>query len=106
MIISYVAKIEHSVKSRDYDSAINLCNRLNITLTVEFFRLLCEATTAEWFSLVNVAAVCGNIDILKTAFENGGRADNHTCSLALFGGHLSTLFWLVNNGCPFDKSWK
>ena len=116
----------------------NGCARKNMQLCCIFFRScekVCVHTLfpAPWDSdTIFLAAMYGQLETLKYAYENGcpmtsdiwGCAairghldiliylrkngcpypwDENTCSAAAVGGHLEVLKWAYKNGCPWDE---
>jgi hypothetical protein len=45
----------------------------------------------------------GHLETLKWARENGCPWDEETCADAAEGGHLETLKWAREHGCPWDE---
>ena len=46
------------------------------------------------------AALCGHLNMLKYAHEEGCPWDKRTCSRAAEEGHKEVLEWAIANGCP------
>jgi hypothetical protein len=49
------------------------------------------------------AASGGHLVTLKWARENGCPWNEQTCAYAAEGGHLEMLKWARENGCPWDE---
>lgn len=55
--------------------------------------------------ICSLAALGGNLEILKYAIKNGCRWDRYTCRNAAAGGHLQCLKYVVGNGCPTNDTY-
>jgi hypothetical protein len=51
----------------------------------------------------NIVAENGHLETLKWLRENGCPWNEWTCASAAFNGHLETLKWARENGCPWNE---
>ena len=62
-----------------------------------------EARCRVKYDACKLAAMDGNLEMLKWARAHGCEWDSNTCAHAALGGHLEVLQWLRENGCQWDE---
>ena len=79
--------------------------RVAVTNELELLRWVREEKECDWdWKASNVAAINGNLDMLKYCCENGCEIHEGTCANAARNGHLDCLEYLRSKNCPWD-SW-
>ena len=61
-----------------------------------------EGTYRVKYDACALAAMDGNLEMLKWARAHGCEWDAFTCACAAWGGHLEVLKWARANGCEWD----
>ena len=87
---------------------INTKNYINLFLPIKYDLLdvieylilhnLCDTNL-----LCEIAAQCGQFNILKFGYSKGYNLKN-VCTYAVIGGHIDILKWARENGCPWDET--
>ena len=78
--------------------------RVAYTNDLKLLRWVREAKECDWDYLTsNMAAMQGNIDMLKYCVENGCEVDARHCAGAATNGHLACLEYLRTKNCRWDE---
>ena len=77
--------------------------RVAETNDLKLLRWVREEKECAWDSMTSgVAAILGNLDMLKYCCENGCEVHNGTCADSAKNGHLDCLKYLRSKYCPWD----
>ena len=77
--------------------------RVAETNDLKLLRWVREEKECAWDSMTSgVAAILGNLDMLKYCCENGCEVHNGTCADSAKNGHLDCLKYLRSKNCPWD----
>jgi hypothetical protein len=80
------------------------CTRVALTNDLKLLRWVREEKECDWdWKASNVAAIKGNLDMLKYCCENGCVVREGTCAEAAKFGHLDCLEYLRSKNCPWDE---
>jgi len=80
------------------------CWRVAQTNDLKLLRWAREEKECDWDARTNgIAAIHGNLDMLKYCCENGCEVDELHCALAAKNGHLDCLEYLRSKNCPWDE---
>jgi len=80
------------------------CSRVAETNDLKLLRWVREEKECAWDYLTsNVAAILGNLEMLKYCCENGCEVHDGTCALAAKNGHLACIEYLRSKNCPWDE---
>ena len=80
------------------------CNQVSATNDLKLLRWVREEKECDWdWKASNVAAIKGNLDMLKYCCENGCVVREGTCAEAAKFGHLDCLEYLRSKNCPWDE---
>ena len=80
------------------------CSGVAATNDLKLLRWVREEKECDWdWKASNVAAINGNLDMLKYCCENGCEVHNGTCVSAAKNGHLDCLEYLRSKNCPWDE---
>jgi len=98
---SYTRWGEKSKSGRVMDQAW-FCEQVACTNKLEFLKWAREVKHCEWNAMtITVAAVKGNLEMLKYCFSNGCPCDEgKSCKQAAIGGHLDCLRFLFDKVKP------
>jgi len=73
----------------------NFCRRVALTNDLALLRWVREAKECAWDWITSdIAAILGNLEMLKYCVENGCEVDDSTCATAAEYGHLDCLKYL------------
>jgi hypothetical protein len=73
----------------------NFCRRVALTNDLALLRWVREAKECAWdWRTSDIAAILGNLEMLKYCVENGCEVDDSTCATAAEYGHLDCLKYL------------
>ena len=80
------------------------CTRVALTNDLKLLRWVREEKECDWdWKAGNVAAIKGNLDMLKYCCENGCVVREGACAEAAKFGHLDCLEYLRSKNCPWDE---
>ena len=80
------------------------CRRVAETKDLKLLRWVREEKECAWdFRTSGVAAIKGNLDMLKYCCENGCKVDDGTCATAAKYGNLACLEYLRSKNYPWDE---
>ena len=84
------------------------CAEVAATNKLEFLKWAREVKHCEWDEeTINVAALIGNLEMLKYCFSNGCPCDEErSCKQAAYGGHLDCLRFLFDKVKPSRETEK
>jgi hypothetical protein len=78
------------------------CFQVAQTNDLKLLRWVREEKQCAWnWQAIGVAAVLGNLDMLKYCCENGCEVDARHCAVAAEYGHLALLEYLRSKNCPW-----
>jgi hypothetical protein len=87
------------------ETANDVCSYAAMRGSVRLLKWTRVNKTADWSaSTCSNAAGKGHLSTLQYLHENGCPWDRHTCSSAAAYGHLPALKYLHENGCPWDHN--
>jgi hypothetical protein len=79
------------------------CDRVAATNDLALLRWVREAKECAWdYGTSGIAAILGNLEMLKYCVENGCKVHDSTCSTAAEYGHLDCLKYLREKNCAWD----
>ena len=80
------------------------CFQVAQTNDLKLLRWVREEKQCAWnWQAIGVAAVLGNLDMLKYCCENGCEVDARHCAGAARNGHLACLEYLRSKNCPWNE---
>jgi len=80
------------------------CSRVAETNDLKLLRWVREEKECDWdYKTSGMAAIIGNLDMLKYCCENGCEVHEGTCALAAKFGHLDCLEYLRSKNIPWNK---
>ena len=80
------------------------CSQVAETNDLKLLRWVREEKECAWDYLTsNVAAILGNLEMLKYCCENGCEVDARHCTAAAKFGRLACLEYLRSKNCPWDE---
>jgi hypothetical protein len=80
------------------------CWRVAETNDLKLLRWVREEKDCGWhYQTSHVAAIIGNLDMLKYCCENGCEVNTGTCANAAKNGNLACLEYLRSKNCPWDE---
>jgi len=80
------------------------CYRVARTNDLKLLRWVREEKECDWdYETSGVAAIQGNLDMLKYCVENGCEVHDGTCAVAAKNGHLDCLEYLRSKNIPWDE---
>jgi hypothetical protein len=80
------------------------CHRVAETNDLKLLRWVREEKECAWdFRTGGIAAMQGNLDMLKYCCENGCEVNELHCAEAAENGHLDCLEYLRSKNCPWDE---
>ena len=78
------------------------CNYIWVIILNGRLDLVKKTNIKMIINVCSIAAVCGQLEILKYTHESGCLWNTHTCRFAA-GGHLECLKYAHEHGCPWDE---
>jgi hypothetical protein len=80
------------------------CHRVAKTNDLKLLRWAREEKECDWESKTSgIAAINGNLDMLKYCVENGCEVHTGVCACAAHNGHLDCLKYLRMKNCPWNE---
>jgi hypothetical protein len=115
--LSSISTMELAWEGYPWGEGVRFQNGKEFTFNQEFFcwrvaqrndlkllRWVREEKECAWdYMTSHVAALLGNLDMLKYCCENGCEVNTGTCAAAAINGHLDCLEYLRSKKCPWDE---